>query len=475
MQPTNSTSVCGITTYGGNSNLGTIYCINTLGIPKLTTLYEFGSLLDGVYPQAGLTEGSDGKLYGTTTNGLQYGTIFRLETDTTPATMTVLHAFPAITNGSDYLDGGVPLAELIQGRDRKLYGTTATGGSNGGVIGGNTGGSGTIYQLDISGTTPIFNVLHRFENSTSSTYTNLTGWQPLGGLTQGNDGQLYGTTWSGGGEFNFGVIYQLSLKNPTRTTLTASPNPATFGQLVTLAATVTGNSPTGTVTFMEGTTPLGTPAVELGTAAVSNGVATLPLSNYAVGIHGLYANYSGDVDDGVSTSLALAVTVNPNTIPTAVNDAYTLVHNGLTPVSVAAPGVLGNDSDADGQAVHVVGATGATPRVIPLATSGGTVNLFADGHFTYTPPTAAFAGKRSFTYQVSDGVDNSNPATVTLTIRRGVPNAVNDTATTPQGQAVTINVLANDTEAGAAINPSTVKIVTSPANGATSVNANGSV
>jgi uncharacterized repeat protein (TIGR03803 family) len=70
-----------------------------------------------VNPYAGLIQGTDGNLYGTTTGGpYGYGAIFRI--DTNGSTFTTLHSFA----GSD---GAEPFAGLIQGTDGNLYGTTA--------------------------------------------------------------------------------------------------------------------------------------------------------------------------------------------------------------------------------------------------------------------------------------------------------------------------------------------------------------
>ncbi len=186
---------------------------------------------------------------------------------------------------------------------------------------------------------------------------------------------------------------------------------------------------------------------------------------------------------GNTASGIFTVTVNllvVNTPPVTANDAYTLAHIGTTPVTVSAPGVLSNDVDIDGNALIVVGATTTTPKIITLTAangtaSGGTVALYADGHFVYTPSAAGFNGTRSFTYQVTDGQAISNTATVSLTIRRA-PTAANDSATTNLGQAVAINVIANDTAYNTAtIVPGTVTIVSPPANGGVTVNANGTV
>jgi VCBS repeat-containing protein len=119
----------------------------------------------------------------------------------------------------------------------------------------------------------------------------------------------------------------------------------------------------------------------------------------------------------------VAVTVNGvNDAPVAVNDAGTTNEN--TNLTVAAPGVLGNDSDPDVEALSVAEINGSAADVgdeITL-TSGAKVTLNADGSYTYKP-NGQFEGldtgetaSDSFKYRASDGGANSNEATVTITI-----------------------------------------------------------
>jgi len=91
--------------------------------------------------------------------------------------------------------------------------------------------------------------------------------------------------------------------------------------------------------------------------------------------------------------------------PIAFDDAYeTTAANNL---SVDAPGVLENDTDADGDPLTAI--------LVTDPVSGGVVNLFTDGSFEYEPPPA-FLGLDSFTYRAFDGTDVSNIATVTVTV-----------------------------------------------------------
>ncbi|MEQ1545176.1 Ig-like domain-containing protein [Methyloglobulus sp.] len=111
--------------------------------------------------------------------------------------------------------------------------------------------------------------------------------------------------------------------------------------------------------------------------------------------------------------------LNPpvNTAPVAVNNAFTLTHNDTKPMTVAAPGVLKDDSDAEGDKLSIAAATAITPRTINLPNKGGKIALYADGHFVYTALCANTKGTFSFNYQITDGQAVSNTARVTLTIR----------------------------------------------------------
>jgi len=129
----------------------------------------------------------------------------------------------------------------------------------------------------------------------------------------------------------------------------------------------------------------------------------------------------------------VTITVNPvNDAPVAANidDGYTTDED--VTLTVGAPGVLGNDSDVDGDPLTAVLDTGP---------SSGVLALNADGSFTYTP-SANFNGSDSFTYRANDGTTDSNIATVTITVNSvndepvalGVPlEATEDTQTTFSG------------------------------------------
>ncbi|MEJ2206743.1 MAG: Ig-like domain-containing protein, partial [Gemmatimonadota bacterium] len=90
--------------------------------------------------------------------------------------------------------------------------------------------------------------------------------------------------------------------------------------------------------------------------------------------------------------------------PEAVDDAYP-AYEGVV-LTVPAPGVQANDFDEDGDPLTTAGLSGPPP---------GSVALGAFGQLTYTPPSG-FSGEYRFTYNVSDGILQSNWATVTITV-----------------------------------------------------------
>ncbi|MGA7219204.1 MAG: choice-of-anchor tandem repeat GloVer-containing protein [Candidatus Sulfotelmatobacter sp.] len=174
-------SLYGTAGNGGANGYGTVFKVTPTG--TLSALYSFCSqanCADGAYPGAALVLGTDGNLYGTTseggatcaaTFGIGCGTVFKL---TPGGTLTTLHSF-------DGTDGNAP-GMLVEGSDGNLYGTTGAGGTGNSCV----GGCGTVFKMTLAGTiTP----LHSF---------NQTDGSIPGGLALGTDGNFYGVTATGG-------------------------------------------------------------------------------------------------------------------------------------------------------------------------------------------------------------------------------------------------------------------------------------
>lgn len=142
-------------------------------------------------------------------------------------------------------------------------------------------------------------------------------------------------------------------------------------------------------------------------------------------------SFTYQASDGSATDNGtVSVTVNAVAdAPVATNDSYSTAKD--TVLTVDAPGVLGNDSDADGDTLSVTSST---------KPSGGAVTVNADGSFTYTP-AAGFIGTDSFDYVVSDG-NLTAAATVTITVSNTV------TLTTVSIEGVDGEVVVHDEETG---------------------------
>ncbi len=170
------------------------------------------------------------------------------------------------------------------------------------------------------------------------------------------------------------------------------------------------------------------------------------------------------VSDGRGGSATATVTVTiPNTPPVAVGDSGT-----AAPGSALAVSVLGNDSDANipttSQSLVVSGVTQPAGGEGTVATDGSTV--------TFTPAPTFRKGTATFTYTVSDGAGGTDTATVTVTVPDTAPVAADDTATTPSGTAVDVDVLSNDRDDNG--DPLTITGVVGAAHGTASIVGSGS-
>src|SRR5690606_19796781 len=172
--------------------------------------------------------------------------------------------------------------------------------------------------------------------------------------------------------------------------------------------------------------------------------------------------------DGNTTSALVTVTINVNSVndaPVAVADGYSTNEDNV--LSVAAPGVLGNDSDVEGTALTAVLGTGV---------SNGSLTLNANGSFTYTPNANFFdIGRASCSER--EGNIASNPVTVTITIDpvNDAPVAVADGYATDEDVSLTIaapGVLGNDSDVECTA--LTAVLGAGVSNGSLTLNANGS-
>ena len=237
----------------------------------------------------------------------------------------------------------------------------------------------------------------------TGTVTFLNGAAPLGSATltavSGNGVATLPVTLAATGSYTITASYagngtltasssQLSLtvgQVGSTTTLNA-PASANLNQSVTLSATVAPPAgitvtPTGKVTFLDGSTQIGSPAT------LSNGVATMSISTLTAGTHTINANYSGDVDFTASTSTASvnvigpgfslaasalsASTVAPGSSATATITITTV--GGLAPTAVTFTcNVTGGGTPAP---TCSLGAISGSTSTLTIATTGPSASL----------------------------------------------------------------------------------------------------
>ncbi len=204
-----------------------------------------------------------------------------------------------------------------------------------------------------------------------------------------------------GGGSSDAFVAKIVVHTPTTTTLSAAPGTATVGTTINFTAMVAesgGTSvPTGTVTFKDGTTSLGSMTLN------GTGVAVYSNSTLTVGAHSITAAYGGDGANAASVSGASSVTITPPPAPT--------VTISVAPTSI----VLGS------AATLTWSSTNATSCTASSAWTGSQAN---SGTMSETPTAA---GTSSYTLTCS-GAGGTTPATATLTV------------TPPPAPTVTISV-----------------------------------
>lgn len=221
--------------------------------------------------------------------------------------------------------------------------------------------------------------------------------------------------YSGDSDFvtSTGTTTQVVNQDPTTTTMASSVSPSVFGQPVTFTATVSANAPgagtpTGTVTFLDGSTPLGTEALN---QVAGSDQAAITVSSLSVGTHAISAVYNADTDLLTSTG----------TVTQSVNQDQTTTT--VTP----------NGAVVQGQPVSF------NATVSPVAPGAGiptgTVSFTINGAPLGTPVTVA--GGPSGSVATSASISSLNPGTYTLTATySGDGNFLTSSATS--GQPVTV-------------------------------------
>jgi large repetitive protein len=361
----------GTASSGGPSGRGVVFRVSPDGT-GYAVLHSFNGS-GGAYPEGRLIRASDGNFYGTTSAGgaSNLGTVYRLSVT---GAFTLLHSF---TGGAA---GATPYGELLQASDGFFYGTTS------GLF---STGFGTVFRMDSTG---LVTTLHVFNNT--------DGAEPRNGLVEAADGFLYGVAFAGGSnpQLSYGVIYRVS-------------NDGSFGAVADLNPTTGGRSFSSLVASRDGRL-YGTGSsgsifrLNSRTGAVKRLYSFEPSSeSFRPFLESVFEGDLVGITEGGPRGGGTIFRFLPDRPPVTSGDSFIGPEDQT--LTVAAPGVLGNDTD-DG------GAITAALIDAPAATDG-TLVLNANGSFTFTP-AANFFGTTTFSYKALDSLDESDPATVTITI-----------------------------------------------------------
>lgn len=296
--------------------------------------------------------------------------------------------------------------------------------------------STTLSAGSCSGTATVACVIGDLASGASATITVVV--QPTAAGTLTNTATVTGDQPDPTPANNSATIATTVNRAATTTTLTSSVNPSAFGQAVTFTATVASGvgTPTGTITFMDGATALGTGALN------ASGQATFNTAALAVGSHSVTAVYSGDAQYNTSTSAsvlqmvhkaATTTTLVSSPHPATVGQVVTLSAS----VSVVAPGA---------------GAPTGIVTFIDGATTLGTSALDATGQaMLSTSSLTVGAHSLSAVYSGDAQFNGSASATVAQTVHKADTTTILVSSANPSvvGQAVTFTATVSAPTAGA--------------------------
>ena len=205
-------------------------------------------------------------------------------------------------------------------------------------------------------------------------------------------------------------------------------------------------------------------------SVTSNGDGTFtytPDANFNGSDSFIYQICDDGLPDGMALcdSAAVTIEVTPVNDPPVANDDYESTPED-TPVTIAASS---NDVDVDGN------LDPSTATVLTNPTNGVVTNN-GDGTFDYTP-NADYNGSDSFTYEICDADGACDSATVFIEVTPvpDPPVAVDDSASTEEDTAVTLDPLTNDFDVDGNLDPSSLSILSSPQNGTLVDNGDGTL
>jgi hypothetical protein len=229
------------------------------------------------------------------------------------------------------------------------------------------------------------------------------------------------------------TLIQIVDKSTPTVTATSNLNPSVFGSQVTFSASLTAalaNTATGTVQWMDGATPIGSPV------SVASAGASMPFSVLTAGTHSITAVYSGDGDFTGATSVPISQVVNkatpgvggfaPITVASSLNPS--IYQNSVTFTSTAPAGATGTITFMDAAT-----PLGTSPLVAGSATFS-IPTLIAGTH----PITAVYSGDSNFNGATSTGISQVvNKAPTVESVFATPPSGVT------VGSSVTFTTLVN--------------------------------
>ena len=378
----------GMTSGGGSSNQGVIFSTNTDGTGFTILLNMNGT--NGAYPYGSLIQGIDGRLYGMTQKGGNFGggVIFSINTNGTD--FTVLQTFIS-TNGA------YPYGSLVQGIDRKLYGMTEGGGDS---------DKGVIFSIKPDGTG--YTILQNF-NGTNEAF-------PYGSLTQGTDGKLYGVTRKGGSS-NLGVVFNI---NPDGTgysvlqnfngTNGANPN----GDLLLVNTTSTACP---TLTLSPANPPAGTVGIQYNTTLIASG-GTAPYritaltGNFPPGLEYQSSGPTTGTILGVPTKAGSYdfVAVVTDTTGCTGTQNFTILINPATGGNLLPAATVNQD--------YTYTLPNPSGNILTLSSGSLPTGLYLDGRYGVVFGKPLVSG--SFVFSVT-GIVSGQPVTLSFTLNVNCP------------------------------------------------------
>ena len=323
------------------------------------------------------------------------------------------HSITAVYGGDSNFSGSTSVA-LSQVVNPGPTTTAVTSSSNPATFGFNVTFTVNVYPTYGGAPTGLVTLYDGSTSLGSASLTNQSGQNyalfTLSTLTAG----FHSMTATYNGSVSFAVstsaVFTQTVNLPaTSTYLASSVNPAPYGQTLSLVATVQppgSGSATGTVTFFDG-------ATSLGSVNVSNNLAQLSVPTLSLGSHTLTAQYSGDTKFAGSTSAPVIETVNPSVTTTTVSPNINPSNLGqpivFTAVVVPSAGgtTTGTVTFLDG--TTILGTSAVSSNLAQLSVS----NLSVGTHSI----TAKYSGDTNFTASASTAVTQTvNQASSTTTV-----------------------------------------------------------